>query len=185
MALRVLRGELDRRYSSDRATPAPWARAREELGTAKSYWLSTVRPNARPHVTTIAAVWLDGAMHFTTGGRERKAKNLARNPYCIVTTGYRGLEGLDLVVEGKATRVATAPALRGLAEAYRRKIRSAVSPRGARRGPVPPGHRRPRPRVSTPREEGPRLWQGRQVQPDSLAPLGTPVQPRPSRSRRC
>ena len=121
MALRVPRGELDRRYSSDRATPTPWARARKELETAKSYWLSTVRPNARPHVTTIAAVWLDGAVHFTTGERERKAKNLARNPYCIVTTGYRGLKGLDLVVEGKATRVAPARALRGLAEAYRRK----------------------------------------------------------------
>jgi hypothetical protein len=72
-------------------------------------------------VTTVAAVWLDGAVHFTTGERERKAKNFARNPYCIVTIGYRGLKGLDLVVEGRVTRVATAPALRGLAEAYRRK----------------------------------------------------------------
>ncbi len=121
MALRAPVGELDRRYSSDRATPTPWARARKELETAKSYWLSTVRPNARPHVTTIAAVWLDGALHFTTGEGERKAKNLARNPYCIITTGYRGLQGLDLVVEGKATRVATAAALRRLAEAYRGK----------------------------------------------------------------
>jgi hypothetical protein len=121
MALRAPRGELDRRYSSDGAIPTPWGRARSELETAKSYWLSTVRPNARPHVTTIAAVWLDGAVHFTTGERERKTKNLTRNPYCIVTTGYRDLQGLDLVVEGKATRVTTAPALRGLATAYRGK----------------------------------------------------------------
>src|SRR4029453_3893506 len=48
MALRAPRGELDRRYSSDRATPAPWARARKELETAKSYWLSTVRPERAP-----------------------------------------------------------------------------------------------------------------------------------------
>jgi hypothetical protein len=121
MAVRVPRGELDRRYSSDGATPTSWARARKELERAKSYWLSTVRPNARPHVTTIAAVWLDGAVHFTTGARERKARNLARNPYCIVTTGYRGLTGLDLVMEGKATSVTTTPALRGLAAAYREK----------------------------------------------------------------
>jgi len=46
-------------------------------------------------VTTVAAVWLDGAVHFTTGERERKAKNFARNPCCIVTIGYRGLKGLD------------------------------------------------------------------------------------------
>ena len=141
MALRVPRGELDRRYSSDRATPAPWARARKELETAKSYWLSTVRPNARPHVTTIAAVWLDGAVHFTTGERERKAKNLARNPYCIVTTGYRGLEGLDLVVEGKATRGGRGPRATRARRGVPAEVRAAVSLRGARRGPVPPGRR--------------------------------------------
>jgi hypothetical protein len=62
--------------------------------------LATVRPNGRPHVTTIAAVWLDNALHFVTGKSERKAKNLARNSQCVITTGCHVLRGLDVVLEG-------------------------------------------------------------------------------------
>jgi hypothetical protein len=114
-------GELDARYSSDRATATPWARARRMLKTAKSYWLTTVRPDTRPHVTTIAAIWLDEALYFTTGKNERKAKNLARNSRCIITTGCHVFQGLDVVVEGRATRVTGASTLRRLAKAYRGK----------------------------------------------------------------
>jgi hypothetical protein len=38
----------------------------------------TVRPDGRPQVTPVVAVWLDGAVHFTTGPTERKAHNLAQ-----------------------------------------------------------------------------------------------------------
>jgi Pyridoxamine 5'-phosphate oxidase len=144
-----------------------------------------VRPNARPHVTTIAAVWLDGAVHFTTGERERKAKNLARNPYCIVTTGYRGLEGLDLVVEGKATRVATAPALRGLAEAYRRKY-GRLFRYEVRDGAL--YHQDTVDRVLAYRVRARKalgFGKGGRFSQTRWRLLGTPVQPRPSRSRRC
>ena len=68
--------DLDPRFSSDGATATPWQEARDQLDRAKAYWLSTVRPDGRPHVTTIAAVWLDDALYFTTGVDERKAKNL-------------------------------------------------------------------------------------------------------------
>ena len=44
------------------------------------YWLSTVRPDGRPHVTPLMSVWLEGALYFCTGPDERKAKNLVRNP---------------------------------------------------------------------------------------------------------
>jgi hypothetical protein len=114
-------GELDPRYSSDRATPTPWEKARRQLETAKTYWLATVRPNGRPHVTTIAAVWLDNALHFVTGESERKAKNLARNSQCVITTGCCVLRGLDVVVEGEAAPVTDTTALRRLAKEYTRK----------------------------------------------------------------
>ena len=121
MAERMPVGELDPRYSSDGVTATPWTTARRRLQTAQSYWLATVRPSARPHVTTTAAVWLDGALHFTTGRRERKAKNLARNSNCIITAGCHAFRGLDVVVEGKAIPVTGAATLRQLARAYRRK----------------------------------------------------------------
>ncbi len=117
--------ELDARFSSDGATPTGWAQAREHLRDAEVYWLSTVRPDGRPHVTPLLSVWLDGALYFCTGPSERKAKNLARNPRCVLTTGCNRLdEGLDLVVEGDAARVNDDATLRRVADAYESKYGS-------------------------------------------------------------
>jgi nitroimidazol reductase NimA-like FMN-containing flavoprotein (pyridoxamine 5'-phosphate oxidase superfamily) len=118
MAEKEPAAELEPHFSSDDATATPWAEARERLATAKVYWLSTVRPDGRPHVTPVAAVWLDDALYFTTGQTERKAKNLALNPRCVVTTGCNVLEGLDVVVEGDAVRVTDEARLRQLADGY-------------------------------------------------------------------
>src|SRR3989442_8422158 len=93
-------------FSSDGATATPWLEARGRLEKAEVYWLSTVRPDGRPHVTPMVAVWMDGALYFSTGRTERKAHNLAQNSHCIITTGCNALaEGLDLVVEGDAAMV--------------------------------------------------------------------------------
>src|SRR5215212_943420 len=89
--------ELKPQFSSDGATPTPWAEARGLLEKAQIYWLSTVRPDGRPHVTPLLAVWLDGAVYFCTGPSERKAKNLAHNSHCIVTTGCNTLTGFDVI----------------------------------------------------------------------------------------
>jgi hypothetical protein len=44
-------------------------------------------------------------VYLCTGPAERKAKNLAQNPNCALTTGCNGLaDGLDLVVEGALQR---------------------------------------------------------------------------------
>ena len=95
--------KLDGRYSSEGATQTEWTEARRCLQEAEVFWISTVRPDGRPHVTPLISVWLDGALYFCTGASERKAKNLEQNPHCILTTGCNALnEGLDLVVEGDA-----------------------------------------------------------------------------------
>jgi nitroimidazol reductase NimA-like FMN-containing flavoprotein (pyridoxamine 5'-phosphate oxidase superfamily) len=92
-------------FSSPNAAPTGWSQARDELAAAEVYWLSTVRPDGRPHVTPLLAVWLDGALYFCTGPEERKAKNLSENRHCVLTTGQNTLDGLDLVIEGTAERV--------------------------------------------------------------------------------
>jgi uncharacterized pyridoxamine 5'-phosphate oxidase family protein len=117
--------ELDTRYSGDDATPTPWADAREQLEQAEVFWLSTVRPDGRPHVTTLLAVWLDEALYFCTGAGECKAKNLAHNPHCILTTGCNTLDqGLDIVVEGDALRVTDQSRLQRIADLYELKYGS-------------------------------------------------------------
>lgn len=118
-------GELDTRYSSEGASATDWAHARSVLREAEIYWLTTVRPDGRPHVTPVLAVWRDGALHFCTGEAERKAKNLRSNRHCVLTTGRNALnEGLDLVVEGDAVQLRDEAALNLLADAYEAKYGS-------------------------------------------------------------
>lgn len=118
--------ELQPQFSSEDATPISWAKAREHLQKAEVYWLSTVRPDRRPHVTSLVAVWLEGALYFCTGETERKARNLADNAHCIITTGCNTLsDGLDLVVEGKAVRISDESRLQRVAASYASKYDAA------------------------------------------------------------
>ncbi|RPK75297.1 pyridoxamine 5'-phosphate oxidase family protein [Streptomyces clavifer] len=117
--------ELDTRYSSEGAAARPWREAVVLLTDAELYWLSTVRPDGRPHVTPLIGVWSDGALHFCTGPSERKARNLAVNPEVVLTTGANALgEGFDVVVEGRAARVTDEERLIALAEAWEAKYGS-------------------------------------------------------------
>jgi nitroimidazol reductase NimA-like FMN-containing flavoprotein (pyridoxamine 5'-phosphate oxidase superfamily) len=108
-------------FSSPNAAPTGWSQARDELAAAEVYWLSTVRPDGRPHVTPLLAVWLDGALYFCTGPEERKAKNLSENRHCVLTTGQNTLDGLDLVIEGTAERVRDPGELGRVADTYESK----------------------------------------------------------------
>ncbi|WKG00832.1 pyridoxamine 5'-phosphate oxidase family protein [Mycolicibacterium sp. HK-90] len=92
-------------FSSPDAHVTPWASALAVLGEAQVFWLSTVRPDGRPHVTPLLATWSLGGMCFTTGDQERKARNLANNPHCVLTTGTNALTGVDVVIEGVASAV--------------------------------------------------------------------------------
>jgi len=113
---------LGTEFSSGDAKPTAWTDGRDQLEKAEIYWLSTVRPDGRPHVTPLIAVWLDGAMHFCTGPDERKAKNLTQNASCIVTTGCNTMgDGLDIVVEGQAVEVNDEDMLQRLADLYKSK----------------------------------------------------------------
>ena len=114
--------ELQAQFSSDDATPTPWTEASGLLEKAEVYWLSTVRPEGRPHVTPLIGIWLHGALYFCTGPGERKAKNLAFNPHCVITAGCNALsEGLDLVIEGDALLVSDGTELQRLADQYAAK----------------------------------------------------------------
>jgi hypothetical protein len=114
--------DLHRGFSSPDATATPWTQARTQLEQAEIFWLSTVRPDGRPHVTPLISVWVGGALYFSTGPTERKARNLESNPHCVLTTGCDTIgEGLDLVVEGDAVRLTDEPTLRRVADAYAAK----------------------------------------------------------------
>jgi general stress protein 26 len=107
-------------FSEPDSTPTPWAAGLEQLRAADTYWLSTVRPDGRPHVTPLIAVWHSEVLWFTTGPEERKAMNLAENPSCVLTTGRSDLvEGaLDIMIEGWAEQVTDDAELEPVATAF-------------------------------------------------------------------
>jgi nitroimidazol reductase NimA-like FMN-containing flavoprotein (pyridoxamine 5'-phosphate oxidase superfamily) len=110
-------------YSHPDATPTPWEVGREQVAGADTFWISTVRPDGRPHVTPLIAVWHDEAIWFTTGPEERKARNLSHNAACILTTGRSDLSdgGLDVVLEGAAEQVTDDADLQRVADAFAAK----------------------------------------------------------------
>lgn len=113
---------LDPRFSSPGARPVPWAVARDQLRDAQTYLLTTVRPDGRPHQTTIAGIWFDDAFQFVTGSEERKARNLAAgNRHVLVSAGCSGWEGMDVVLEGEARLVTDADRLQQLVEDFATK----------------------------------------------------------------
>ena len=99
------------------AKPLPWSRALKQLSssTAGTYWLATTRPDGRPHVAGVGALWVDGKIYFVSGSRTRKSRNLEANPSCVVSVS---LTGVDLVLEGRAIRVTDRPTLLRLAKRY-------------------------------------------------------------------
>lgn len=108
-------------FSSEGAGPTAWSDARAALQDAQLYWLSTVRPDGHPHVTPLLGIWLEGALYFCTGASERKAKNLAQNEHCVLTTGRSELDGLDIVVEGDAIAVSDDVERCAVADTYESK----------------------------------------------------------------
>jgi general stress protein 26 len=122
MPMNTASGELDARFSDPGAVATDWDETRRVLEAAELFWISTVRADGRPHVTPLVAVWLEGAIHFTTGDGEQKRVNLRGNPHVILTTGCnRWDQGLDVVVEGDAVRQTDQGMLERLAAAWATK----------------------------------------------------------------
>ncbi|PZG38799.1 pyridoxamine 5'-phosphate oxidase [Spongiactinospora gelatinilytica] len=112
----LLFGEADATpMSTDPATVKPWAQARRCLESAPKAWLSTVRPDGRPHAMPVLVVWVDDAACFATRPASRKARNLGGSGHCVLTAAT---PDLDLVLEGVAARVPDAAGRRRIADAF-------------------------------------------------------------------
>jgi hypothetical protein len=98
----------------------PWSRPRDLLAVNPTadipFFLGTSRPDGRPHAAGIGALWWDGDLYFTSGPGARKARNLAANPACTVSVR---LAGVDLVLDGEASRVTDPYILAEVAGRYR------------------------------------------------------------------
>jgi len=95
-----------------------WEFVEERMLAARNYWLASVRPDGRAHVTPLWGLWQFGSFFFGTDKRSQKAQNLAVNPSAVVH-----LESGDEVVilEGQVQIENNKKLLKNLASKYQQK----------------------------------------------------------------
>jgi hypothetical protein len=102
--------------------PLEWSRARDQIPAAQPSdkevhtFLGTAQADGRPHAAGVFAFRHDGDMYFVSGPGTRKSRNLAANPSCTISMP---LEGIDLVLEGTASRVTDKESLETIAAQIR------------------------------------------------------------------
>jgi nitroimidazol reductase NimA-like FMN-containing flavoprotein (pyridoxamine 5'-phosphate oxidase superfamily) len=99
----------------------PWSWAEERLRDAPIYWVATVRPDGRPHVTPIWGVWVNGAFWMEGGPRTRRFRNLRDNPAAVVTI-ERGDDALILEGQARLVTQLDEPLVERLLTGYRKYI---------------------------------------------------------------
>jgi len=97
----------------------PWSWAEQRLKKSHNYWITTVKPDGSPHTMVVWGLWQDGRFLFSTGSKSRKARNLAENMNCVMTTEHAHEA---VVVEGVA-EIADVDARRKMLPTYERKYK--------------------------------------------------------------
>jgi hypothetical protein len=115
----------DRKQSllGDGEKTTPWSVARKRIANreeGQANWLATVRPDGRPHLMPLIAVWIDGAFHFLAGEGTRKARNLAADGRCVIGMSSFELPSIDIVVEGHAEPLADPDDVRRAADVFKK-----------------------------------------------------------------
>ena len=82
--------------------PDHWERIEGLLRESPNYWVSTVRPDGRPHAAPVWGVWLASEVWFSTSPDSVKAHNLAAQPAAVIH-----LESGDdvVILEGRCEAV--------------------------------------------------------------------------------
>jgi PPOX class probable F420-dependent enzyme len=102
----------------------PWSEAERRLTVSHDYWCATVTPDGRPHVMPVWAVWEQGRLWFSSGMRSRKARNLAADPRCTLSTD----DARDpVVLEGTAEQVTEPGRIAGFLAAVNAKYAAGIT----------------------------------------------------------
>ena len=92
--------------SEDEEGMLSWEWVSSRMSESRNYWITTTRPDGRPHAAPVWGVWVDETLYFGTEPNSRKARNLTHNPNVVAH-----LESGDetVIVEGVAEEL-TGPA---------------------------------------------------------------------------
>lgn len=80
-----------------------WSTVEQRLEAAEHYWLSSVRPDGRPHTIPRWGVWVDQRFYYDGAPTTRHARNLEQNPACTLNL-ENGKEAVILEGRSEASR---------------------------------------------------------------------------------
>lgn len=80
----------------------PWTFVVDCMSKSRNYWVSTTRPDGRPHAMPVWGVWMNDTLYFGTARSSVKGRNLAAHPAISVHT-ESGDEAV--IIEGIAEEV--------------------------------------------------------------------------------
>ena len=107
----------DEMIASSGGKTLPWSWAIGRIDKCRNLWLTTVRPDGRPHMMPVWGVWFSDAFAFSTGPNSRKAKNFRQNPNVAVATD----DGAEAVIVEGTVDVMAAVSHAEFIDAYKRK----------------------------------------------------------------
>jgi pyridoxine/pyridoxamine 5'-phosphate oxidase len=87
----------------------PWTKVDAHLRSFRSIWISTTRPDGRPHSVPLWYVWDGKSIYFITQRSTQKAHNLAQQPYAIIHAG----DGDDAIILEGPVVIVTDPTEQG------------------------------------------------------------------------
>jgi len=77
---KISRPKLPKGYADNPASFVDWEWVTEQMTESKNYWLSSVRPNGRPHVVPRWGVFIDNEFWYDGSPETRHAQNIIKNP---------------------------------------------------------------------------------------------------------
>jgi PPOX class probable F420-dependent enzyme len=96
----------------------PWRKIDLPLRSQRSIWISTTKPDGRPHAVPVWYYWDGTSIYFTTPRSSQKARNLAQQPWVVVHAG----DGDDVIIlEGSVEIVTNRDELEQVNQAYMEK----------------------------------------------------------------
>lgn len=104
-----------------------WDQVEPRLVAAEHYWITSVRPDGRPHTVPRWGVWLDGQFWYDGAPTTVHTRNVAQNP-AVTLTLESGAEAVIIEGESHATRAEAHDFGARLAEAFQKYADSGYTP---------------------------------------------------------
>jgi nitroimidazol reductase NimA-like FMN-containing flavoprotein (pyridoxamine 5'-phosphate oxidase superfamily) len=77
---KISRPKFPKGYADNPVSYVDWEWVTEQLTNSENYWLSSVRPDGRPHVVPRWGAFIDNKFYYDGSPETRHARNINENP---------------------------------------------------------------------------------------------------------